>query len=179
MAYGVVRTDNMYGTDVRAGLVSIKYIVTTGEGSAAQKTETAIENGSVLKVGALIDGEREIFEGTATAAGTALTDVVLVASPEVMYDERKRNLDEFINEAGKTCRGYRLHKGDIFSVTADALDFSTNEATDGKVGSVVELKAGIKLNVKTGSATTNSTVVGKVIAIDVVGRYTYYVIQVA
>lgn len=45
MAYGIVRTDNMYGTDVRAALVSIKYMGDNGT------TPTAIENGNVLKVG--------------------------------------------------------------------------------------------------------------------------------
>lgn len=172
MAYGVVRTDNMFGTDVRAGLVSIKYMGANGT------TPTAIQNGNVLKVGALMGDatngyEREIFVGAAPAANDDLKDIVLVATPEVMYDERKRNLDEFINEAGRACRGYRLHKGDIFSVTKDALDGVAAPA----IGNVVELKAGTKLNVAA-SATSGSTQVGKIIAIDVVGRYTYYVILV-
>lgn len=179
MAHGVVRTDNMWGTDVRAGLVSIKYIVTTGSGTTESpyvKTETEIDNGNVLKVGALMDGEREIFEGSAPAANDALSDIVLVASPEVMYDERKRNLDEYFNEAGKACRGYRLHKGDIFSVTKDALDGAESPA----VGDIVEFKAGTKLNVAAAGtgATSGSTVVGKIIAKDIVGRYTYYAILV-
>lgn len=165
MAYGVVRTDNMYGTDVRAGLVSIKYI----NGGV----ETAIENGNVLKVGALIEGEREIYQGATPAATDEMKDIVLVATPEIMYDERKRNLDEFINEAGKPCRGYRLHNGDVFSVTKDALDGAEAPA----VGNVVELKAGTKLNVAA-AATEGSTVIGKIIAVDVVGRYTYYAILV-
>lgn len=173
MAYAVVRTDNMYGTDVRAGLVSIKYIVTTGSGASEKKTETEIENGNVLKVGALIADEREIYEGSVPTADTALSDVVLIASPEVMYDERKRNLDEFINEAGKACRGYRLHKGDIFSVTKEALDGVSIPA----IGNVVELKDGTKLNVAE-TATSGSTAIGKIIAVDIVGRYTYYVILV-
>ena len=173
MAYGVIRTDKLMGTDVRSMLESVKYM---GSGSTA----TAIENGCVVKVdGSLMTGEREVKKGVTPAATDALDSIVLIASPEVMYDERKRNLDEFINEAGKICRGYHLHSGDIFSVTKDALHFNTNETTDGKVESVVELQAGVKLNVKTGSATSGSTVVGKIIAIDVVGRYTYYVIQVA
>jgi hypothetical protein len=173
MAYGVVRTDNMFGTDVRAGLVSIKYIVTTGSGASAVKTETEIENGRILKVGDLMDGEREIFEGVVPAADSELSEVVLIASPEVMYDERKRNLNEFINVAGKACRGYRLHKGDIFSVTIDALD----AAATPEVGNVVELQADTKLKV-VASATSGSTTVGRVIAVDVVGRYTYYAILV-
>lgn len=167
MAYGVVRTDNMVGTDVRAQLVSIKYMGADGQ------TATAIENGNVLKVGALMDGEREIFVGGAVAADDSLDDVVLVASPEVMYDEHKHNLDEYINEAGKPCRGYRFHKGQIFSVTKEALSGAASPA----VGNVVELAAGTKMNVAA-SATSGSTAVGKIIAIDVVGRHTYYVILV-
>lgn len=168
MAYGVVRTDKMMATDVRSMLESVKYM---GAGSTA----TAIDNGNVVKLdGSLMTGEREIKKGVTPAANDALDAIVLIASPEVMYDERKRNLDEFQNEAGKVCRGYHLHSGDIFSVTKDALDGVDTPA----VGNVVELKAGIKLNVAA-SATGGSTVVGKIIAVDVVGRYTYYVIQVA
>ncbi len=159
--YGVVRTDNLFGTDVRAGLVSIQYLGADGE------TPTAIENGNVLKVGALKDGEREVYVGGAVAADDKITDVVLVASPEVMYDERKRNLDEFINEAGKNCRGYRLHTGDVFSVTADALTGSA------AVGQSVTLAAGTKLEVG-----GSGTAVGTIIAEDIAGRYTYYVIKV-
>ena len=167
MAYGIVRTDNMYGTDVRATLVSIKYMGTDGS------TPTAIENGNVLKVGALISGEREVYVGGKVAANDKATDIVLIASPEVMYDERKKNLDEFINEAGKACRGYRLHSGDIFSVTKDALAGKATPA----VGDVVELAAGTKLNVAA-TATSGSTTIGSVIDVNVVGRYTYYAIKV-
>lgn len=173
MSHGVVRTDKLMGTDVRSMLESVKYM---GAGSTA----TAIDNGNVVLLdGSLMTGEREVKKGVTPAADSALDKIVLIATPEVMYDERLRNLDDFYNEAGAICRGYHLHSGDIFSLTADALDFNTNETTDGLVNSIVELKAGIKLNVKVSSATAGSTVVGKVIAKDVVGRYTYYVIQVA
>lgn len=55
--YGVVRTDNMTGTDVRSELVSVKYMGT------GKNTATEIENGSVLKASDLMDGEREVFLG--------------------------------------------------------------------------------------------------------------------
>lgn len=168
--YAVVRTDLMYATDVRSGLVSIEYLGADGE------TPTAIENGNVLKVGALKDGEREIYVGSAVAANDALNDVVLVATPEVDYDERKRNLDEYINVKGKPCRGYHFHPADVFSVTKDALAGADEPA----VGDVVELAAGTKLKVVAAAtgATNGSTVVGKIIAKDIVGRYTYYAIKV-
>ena len=170
MAYCVVRTDKLMGTDVRSMLESVKF---TSDGSAA----AAIENGNVCKIGALVSGEREIKIGTTPAANDALDDIVLIASPEVLYDERKHNLDEFRNEAGKIARGYHLHSGDIFSVTKDGLAGAETPA----VGDVVELKADTKLNVVAAAtgATSGSTVIGNILAIDVVGRYTYYVIQVA
>ena len=120
--YAVVRTDKMYGTDVRSGLVSIKYIVVDNSGSSPVDVPTAIENGNVLKVGALMGDatkgyEREVYQGSAPAANDALADIVLIATPEVLYDERLHNLSDFRNEADGICRGYRLHTGDIFSVT--------------------------------------------------------------
>lgn len=162
--HAVVRTDNMTGTDVRSQLVSLRYMGANG------KTPTEIDNGNVLKIGALLDSQREIYEGIDVAKDTAAQDVVLVATVEVMYDERKKNLDEFVNEAGGNLRGYRLHHGDTFSVTAEAL---TGDFT---VGNTVELAAGTKLNVV--KTATGATVIGTLIAKEISGRYTYYVIKV-
>lgn len=165
--HGVVRTDNLYGTDVREGLVSVEYLGANGS------TPTEIDNGNVLKLNGLKTGEREVFVGAAPAADDAIEDVVLVASPEVMYDERLHNLDDYTNEAGKICRGYHFHKGGFFAVTKDALDGKASPA----VGDVVELKAGTKLNVAA-TATSGSTVIGKIHAVETTSRYTYYVVLV-
>lgn len=164
MAHAVVRTDRMYGTDVDPGLVSVKYI-------GAASTETAIDNGNVVLLNGLMTGEREVYAGITPAANSALKDIVLIATPELI---RLKNLDDFYNLAGGISRAYHLHTSDIFSVTAEAL---TAEA-DIAVGNIVELAASTKLNVVS-SVTEGSTVVGRVIAIDVVGRYTYYAIEVA
>lgn len=166
--YGVVRTDNMTGTDVRSELVSVKYM------GANKKAATEIENGSVLKASELADGEREVFIGEQVSKDTPIREVVLIAAPEVPYDERLRNLDEFINVAGKACRGYRLHSGNIFSLTKEAL---TGLASPAK-GNVVELAdKATKLNV-VAAATASTTTVGKIIDVEIAGRYTYYVIKV-
>lgn len=159
--HAVVRTDLLDGTDVRGQLVSVKYMGADGA------TPTEIDNGNVLKVEALIDGEREVYIGATPAADTAITDIVLVASVEVMYDERKKNLDEYVNEADKICRGYRLHHGNIFSVTAEALTGTPTK------GSTVTLEAGTKLSVG-----GSGTAVGKIIDVETAGRYTYYVIKI-
>ncbi len=172
--HAVVRTDRLAGTDVRNMLVSAQYIVVDSSGTSPVDVETAIDNGCVLKLDGLMTGEREVYRGVTPAADTPIEEVALVATPEVMYDERLRDLDDYYNEAGKIVRAYRFHSGDIFSVTKEALDGVDSPA----VGNVVELKAGIKLNVAA-SATGGSTQIGEIIAIDVVGRYTYYVIQVA
>ena len=47
----------------------------------------------------------------------------MIASEELFYDEtRTHYLTEWVNEAGKPCRGYVLHNGDDFSATAEAFD---------------------------------------------------------
>ena len=121
MAYCVVRTDKLMGTDVRSMLESVMYMGANGA------TPTQVDNGNVLKVGALLGDstngyEREIKVGAAPTASSTLDEIVLVATPEVLYDERKHNLDDFTNEAGRVVRGYHLHSGDIFSVTKLGLD---------------------------------------------------------
>lgn len=168
MAYAVVRTDKMFGTDVRSGLVSVKYM---GSGSTA----TAIENGNVVKLSGLVANEREVYKGVTPAANTPLNEIAFIASPEIMYPAEKKQLDEFRNEAGEICRGYKLHSGDIFSVTAEALAGVSGSTA---VGHVVELQAGTKLKVAT-SATSGSTTVGKIIEIANAGRYKFYVVEVA
>ena len=168
--HAVVRTDLMSGTDIRSDLVSIKYMGANGS------TPTDIDNGCVLKVGALMSGEQEIFIGVDVAATDDLNDIVLVASLEVMYDERLRNLSDFYNVAGKAARGYHLRSCNMFGVTAEALDLGNFTATTAK-GKIVELKAGTKMKVVE-SLTEKSTQVGTIVAVETAGLYTYYVIKI-
>lgn len=166
--YAVIRTDLMTGTNVAADLVSFVYM--NAEGEPAE-----IENGHIVKLDGLHDPDnRELWKAVDCDADTAVADVVIVAGVEMPYDERKKNLSDFINPAGKAVRGYIPHSRDIFSVTIEAL----NAAATPEVGNIVELMAGTKLNVAA-AATEGSTQFGKIIAIEQAGRYTYYVIQVA
>lgn len=167
MSYAIVRTDAMAATDVRSQLVSVKYMGSSGS------APTAIENGNILKLGALVSGEREVYIGSDAAANDKLESIVLIASPEVIYDEKKRDIGNFINEAGTICRGYHINHGDTFSVTKEAL---VGTGTP-EVGDTVELAAGTKLAFAS-SATGGSTTVGRIIAVDVVGSHTYYAIKV-
>ena len=160
MAYAIARTDLMSGTKQPADLVSIKYQVSD--------VDAAIENGNFALVGALDTDAHDVYLATTPAANSAIEDVVLVASPELMYDERKKNLNEFRNEAGEVARGYRLRSGNVYSVTAEALSGTP------AVGSIVELQAGTKGNVVS-TLTAGSTKVGTIIAIE----GSYVVIRIA
>lgn len=160
--HGVIRTDNMAGTDVRAQLVSVKYMGNDGN------TPTEIDNGNVLEVGDFAKGEREVRIGAKPKTTTKVSDIVVIATPEVFYDSTiKKNLDEYTNEAGKILRGYRLHSGGIFSVTAEALSGSPAK------GSKVTIDEGTKLAIG-GSGTE----VGEIIAEETAGRYKYFVIEI-
>lgn len=162
--HGVVRTDALSGTDDRARLVSLKYMGADGA------TATAIDNGNVVVIDGYIDGEREVFVGKDMTASDTLGSLALVAAVEsggVFYDERKKNLDEFYTEADGIVRGYLLKSGDMFSVTAEAL--SGTPALD----SYVAVAAGTKLAVAADAG------IGKIIAVETVGRHTYYVIRIA
>lgn len=163
--YGVVRLDNMSGTTDGTLLRSVRFY--------DNDKEAAIKNGRVVLIGDLLDGQREVRKATAPAATSPLNHIGLVAAPELMYDERKRNLTEFINEAGENVRVYIPHVRDIFSVTAEALDAAAAIAK----GNLVELQAGTKLKV-VATATDKSTQVGKIVDIETVGSLTYYVIEV-
>lgn len=159
--YACVRTDNMSGTVEGKNLVSLKY---NGD----------IENGSVVKVGDYVDGEREVREATAPAKSAALRDLALIATPEVIKDKTYHSIANFINEKGTVCRGYRLTSGDLFSL--NKAGFATGASL--KKGAFVELNGTTKLNAVdavTGTTPDPVTVVGKIVLIE----DEWYVIEVA
>jgi len=168
MAYSVARTDNLMGTDVRSALVSVKYY--------HNNAPAEIENGHVLKVTELLDKEREVYKAVDTAVTDSLNEIVLVVGPELIYDDRKKRLDEFVNAADEPARAYRLHNGDTFSVTKNALVGAAEPA----VGDIVELAAGNKLSVspKAVGGTVGSTKVGRILHIEDTGMYLYYTVLV-
>lgn len=166
--HAVIRTDLMTGTTDGAFLRSLRYM---GTGSA----EAEIDNGNIVKLDSLMDGSREVWKAVTPAKDTPVADLAIVATPEVLYDERKRNLSEFVNEAGTNARGYLLHTNNIFSVTAEALD----AAADIAVGDIVELQADSTKMKVVKTATSATTTIGKVISIENTGRYTYYAIKIA
>lgn len=169
MAYAVVRTDRMTGTTDSARLVTVKYF--DGENNPAP-----IENGTWVKLDGLVEGEREVFKATAPAKDTPITEMALIANPEVMYDERKKNLDEYINEADTLIRAYLPVNMNIYSVTAEA--FSNAEPDDIEVGQTVELTADSEKPTVVASPTADTTTIGEIIEIEQTRRYKYYAVLI-
>lgn len=160
MAYTVIRTDLMSGTTQPADLVSLRFY----DGSDEQ---AEVENGVIVKLQGYEDGEREVMKAVAAASTDDLNDCAIVAGVEVMYDERKKNLDEFINEAGSIVRGYIPRSRNIFSVTKE-----------GFVGGVVPEK-GAEVGIGTGGKIDAAgTGLGVCADVEVAGRYTYYAIRI-
>lgn len=142
----IVRTDKLMGQTSAPHLVSARYQVSN--------VDTAIENGSIVELKGLMEGERELHIAGKPAAGATLGKLALVATPEVMYRSDLRKLSDFINEAGSNIRCYVLHSGDIFSVSKDGVDGTA------AVGSKLAVQAALKLKVDT------SGTFGEVIAIE-------------
>lgn len=104
--------------------------------------EVSVPNGVFVTLDGLAGIGREVKK--AILAEDATEDVLLVASPEVMY-ETGADIGEFINEAGEVARAFRLADGDVISLTADLLADGAEPA----VGDVFGVGAGGKLEEKT------------------------------
>ena len=160
MAYTVIRTDLMSGTKQPADLVSLRFY-------NAEDKQAEVENGVIVELQGYEDGEREVMKAVAATASSDLNNCAIVDGVEVMYDERKKNLDEYINEAGKAVRGYIPRSRNMFSVTKEGFVGGTVPAKDANIG----IGTGGKLD-------ASGSGFGKCVAIETAGRYTYYVIQI-
>lgn len=157
--YTVIRTDNLSGTKQPADLLSVRVY-------DAEDKHIAVENGTIVKVGALEAGEREVYKATLAVAGDKLDDCAIIAGVEVSYDERERNLEDYINEAGKAVRAYIPRFRNFWSVTAEGFVNGVVPAEGAPVG----IGANGKLDASAEGA-------GKCVAVEEAGRRTFYVIQ--
>lgn len=160
MSYTVIRTDLMSGTKQAADLVSLRFYGEDGK-------PAAVENGVLVELQGYEEGQREVMKAVVATSSSDLNNCAVVAGVEVMYDERKKNLDEYINEVNKIVRGYIPRSRNMFSVTKDGF-------VDGAVptkGAEVGVGNGGKYDAQ-------GTGFGKCVDIEVVGRYTYYTIQI-
>jgi hypothetical protein len=165
MANTVFRSDLLSGTKQEADLVSVRVY------DAAGTTPIAVENGVIVEIVGYEDGQREVLKAKLATAASALIDCAIVAGVEGMYDERKKNLDEYINEAGAIPRAYIPRSRNLFSVTAPGFVGGAVPA----VGGALELGAGGKIKA---GGTGSGTALGSCVAIETEGRYTYYTIKI-
>ncbi len=105
------------------GMVDLNKVQATYAGNIVTLKHSAdVENGTVCNLGALVTGETEMYAvGVPATATLASAEVVLVASPEVIYEGNK-SMGEFVNKTGKPIRGYHLTVGDVFTVSDNVLD---------------------------------------------------------
>lgn len=150
MAKGIFIAENMASTKVGSLLRS------------AQQA-TAIENGSIVKLGDLVTGELNLYQSEAIEA---VTDVAyFVDGVELLADETtQKGLDDFENPADKSFRVRKPAVGDIFSVSENMITALANDKV--VVGNIAEIAAGNKLvevAAATG-ATANASLVCNIVA---------------
>lgn len=168
MAYAVVRTDAMKCT--KAGNIkSGRYVI----GS----TETVIENGNIVKLSGLLDASanREIYKCEAPGAITA-TNLYLVATPEVIYDETLKSsgaLSNFRNAAGDNITLLEVEVGDVFSISDEAITPIDDADDVPAVGSYVEVNSTGTKWLETASLTSTVVFYGKIIARELYKKDTY------
>lgn len=158
--YTVFRSDLMSATHQPEDLVSIRFYDANGK-------VAEVENGTIVKLQGYENDTREVYKAVAAKAGDDLNECAIVAGVEVMYDERKKNLDEFINEAGKATRAYLPRSRNLFSVTAEGFVGGTVPT----VGQTIGIGADGKL-------AAGGTGVGECAHIEIAGRYTYYTVRI-
>ena len=156
MAYTVVRTDRMAGTDQRADLRSLRVY--------KNDEFVEVENGVVVSLGALEEGKREVYKAEVGLKEGATQ--VLVASVEEFGCVCNNNPHDYINAKGHICRGYVLRQGDMFGVTKEAF-----AAAAPKVGDKLTVDANGKFATGEGSEGFICD------AIERQGMYTYYVLR--
>ena len=132
------------------------------------KLSADVDNGNIVAIGALADGESEAFVASKPAANTPISKLALVKAPEVMKDDRLKNLGDFYNKSGSIVRAYLFESGDEFRLTAEGLSGTP------AIGNAVEADASYKLKAVS-SATGSSTQIGTIIAVE----GDYFVVRVA
>lgn len=113
-----------------AGIIRLDKVQAVYNGNivSVKNATEVMENGMIVKVGALEKDEREIHKAEKPQKAD---QVAILAAPEIVYDETRRTnqaLENFVIEAGVAAPAYVLASGDIVSVSKDMV-----EALAGKV----------------------------------------------
>ena len=164
MAYAICNLDRMSGTEDSSQLLSVRFYDDTD-------TEAAIENASIVKVEGFLDGQREVRKAVTPDGTEKISQLALIANPEVIYDESTyHGLEDYINVAGKNVRAYRFHDNNGFSATAEAFSGVPAKGKYVTVGATTKMVA---------SDSDTGTVIGVIDEVWTLGSDTYYYVQVS
>lgn len=144
---GIFIAENMVSTDVGAYLRS-------------GIQNTAIENGSIVKLNGLAEGKEEVYK-TAVIATVATDQVYFVDGVELEYDEQlTRGLHDFENPKDKPFRVRRPVAEDRFSISANMISGFTSGTSK-----YVQTNSGNKVKAVASAPTlANFSFVAKIIA---------------
>ena len=151
----------MFRSDAMAGTTLGQYLVSL-------RVATEIDNGMLVAIGALENGQREVKAMDAIAADTKVGAIAVLGTEEVDKEKSYNTVGNFTNKVGTIARGYVLHDNCAYSVTADAFE-----------GGVPA--KGAKIYAKAGSNkhhTAGDVEIGTCEAIEKDGAATWYVIRI-
>lgn len=151
----------MFRSDAMAGTVLGQYLVSL-------RVATEIDNGMLVAVGTLEEGQREVKTMNPIAAETKRGAIAVLGTEEVDKEKTFDTVGGFTNKVGTIARGYILHETDAYAVTAGAFE-----------GGVPVKDA--KIYAKAGSNkhfTAGDVEIGICEAIENDGATTWYVIRV-
>lgn len=167
----VLNASNLMATTVNSMLVSGRFVTVATVSGSTTYTPADTDNGALVAIGDVIEGERELTYVSAPAATTKISALGIVKTPEVIYEQEKHyTMDKFYNEAGDDVTVARLHVGDRFGVTVEG--FASAPVVGNYAGFVVG-----STKIAT-SATATATSIGKVTGTFTLGNFTYYAIRV-
>ena len=152
----------MFRSDAMAGITLGQYLVSL-------RVATEIDNGMLVAVGTLEDGQREVKAMAAITADTKVGNIAVLGSEEVDAEKTFDTVGEFTNKVNSIARGYILHDGGAYSVTADAFE-----------GGVPTKDAKVYAKANSNKHHTAGDVeIGVCEAIETDGATTWYVIRIA
>ena len=124
------------------------------------------DNGKLVKLGALLEGELMAKAEAPVTDGATREELYMIKGPEIIADEySKANnaLKKFYNEAGDIVRAYSLKDVELIYISKEGIDASG--VSELKVGQYV--KAGA--NGKFVAATANTNAIGKIVKVKTEG----------
>ena len=159
----------MFRSDAMAGTTLGQYLVSL-------RVANEIDNGMLVAVGSLEAGQREVKAMAAIATTTTVGAIAVLGSEEVDKEASFDTVGGFTNKVGTIARGYILHDGGAYAVTAGAFDTGKIPV----VGNTIYAKINTNLHTTDAkSGEDNNVKIGTCEAIETDGATTWYVIRIA